>query len=147
MQIFSNVIVHSKGFNGNRAFKALKFFYQDHCTKKRLMTMKDYIPNQANLKTELVFYKNKYYSCRRVHWISKFIKLFQFVFNLLFQLRSHWPNPWLIKLFPYDMYSALKIVEIKNFQTSSSLAELGPAQPQLVDWIIVTVTKWVKKDY
>ena len=54
MQIFSNVIVHSNGFNGSGAFKAIKFFYQDRYLKKRLMTMKDYIPNQANLKTEQV---------------------------------------------------------------------------------------------
>jgi len=29
------------------------------------------------------------------------------------------------------MYSAQRTVKIQNFQTSSSLAELGPAQPQL----------------
>ena len=34
------------------------------------------------------------------------------------------------------MYSAHKIVKIYNFQTSSILAELGPAQPQLVSFCV-----------
>ena len=98
MQIFSNVIVHSKGFNGSRAFKVVNrirtykscqfqwntkvvncksacnsfhlllmhtkavitIFVFEHLirfikiTKSNKMTMKDYIPNQANLNTELV---------------------------------------------------------------------------------------------
>ena len=98
MQIFSNVIVHSKGFNGSRACKPLKKFYQDHYIKRRLLTMKDYIPNQVNLKTELVLQKTSTAHVEECPGISKFIKLFQMFFsNLLNQLKSHQPNQRLIE--------------------------------------------------
>ena len=53
MQIFS---IFLKGFNKSRAFKAHKKLYQDPYIKKerKLTPIKEYLPNQANLKTELV---------------------------------------------------------------------------------------------
>ena len=60
--------------------KHLNFFFKITISKKRLMTMKDYIPNQANLKTELVLYKTSTAHVEECHGISKFMKIFRFFF-------------------------------------------------------------------
>ena len=80
-------------------------------TKSNKMTMKDQIPNLANLKTKLVLKKTSTAHVEQHHGISKFMKTFRrapwnmkidenisnFFLDLLNQQKSHYPNQRMIK--------------------------------------------------
>ena len=68
--------------------------------------------------------------------ISKFIKIFRNFFWFSKPIKISLPKPKNDKVtFRRYILSSNKIVKIYNFQTSSSLAELGPSQPQLVPYL------------